>query len=160
MDLGNLVGVTMRTVRGWETGGKYPRYRHLYSKIAEAHGCEVDNIWWPNRRPLFLKLPNNMAPKVPRKLNRSWIRISCSKIMSFLLDIFWVQWYSGGTLRKPLIHYYLIGGFLNEWRYVFLSGRKQPLCSLWITGSQIPDIKKARILVIVNEKNFIYYNPL
>ena len=31
-EFGKLVGVSLRTVRGWETEGRYPRYRDLYKK--------------------------------------------------------------------------------------------------------------------------------
>ena len=37
-DLASKTGVTVRTVRNWETGGKYPRSRDLYAKLADALG--------------------------------------------------------------------------------------------------------------------------
>ena len=40
-ELGKAVGVTLRTVRGWEIEGRYPRNRDLYEKLAEVLGCDV-----------------------------------------------------------------------------------------------------------------------
>ena len=39
--LGNAVGVTLRTVRGWEIEGRYPRNRALYEKLAEVLDCNA-----------------------------------------------------------------------------------------------------------------------
>lgn len=43
-EFGNQVGVALRTVRSWEVEGKYPRYRHIYTKIAEVLECEIDYL--------------------------------------------------------------------------------------------------------------------
>lgn len=43
-ELGNQLGVTLRTVRGWELEGRYPKKRELYAKIAEILGCEVSYL--------------------------------------------------------------------------------------------------------------------
>ncbi len=43
-ELGNMLGVTLRTVRGWELEGRYPKKRELYSKMAEIFGCEVSYL--------------------------------------------------------------------------------------------------------------------
>ncbi|MDO4650540.1 MAG: helix-turn-helix transcriptional regulator [Eubacteriales bacterium] len=43
-EFGKLVGVSLRTVRGWENEGRYPRYRDLYKKIAEVLECETSYI--------------------------------------------------------------------------------------------------------------------
>lgn len=42
--LAEMTGVTMRTVRNWETGGKYPRSRELYAKLAEALGVSEEYL--------------------------------------------------------------------------------------------------------------------
>ena len=44
IEFGRLVDVSLRTVRGWETEGRSPRYRELYNKIAEVLGCEVSYL--------------------------------------------------------------------------------------------------------------------
>ena len=44
IEFGRLVDVSLRTVRGWETEGRNPRYRELYHKIAEVLGCEVSYL--------------------------------------------------------------------------------------------------------------------
>lgn len=43
-ELGNQLGVTLRTVRGWELEGRYPKKRELYAKMAEIFGCEVSYL--------------------------------------------------------------------------------------------------------------------
>ena len=43
-EFGQLVGVSLRTVRGWENEGRYPRYRDLYAKIAEVLECETSYL--------------------------------------------------------------------------------------------------------------------
>lgn len=43
-ELGKKVGVSLRTVRGWETEGRYPRHRELYKKLAEVLGCDTSYL--------------------------------------------------------------------------------------------------------------------
>lgn len=43
-ELGNQLGITLRTVRGWELEGRYPKKRELYAKMAEIFGCEVSYL--------------------------------------------------------------------------------------------------------------------
>ena len=43
-ELAAMTGVTVRTVRNWETGGKYPRSRDLYSKLAAALDCSEEYL--------------------------------------------------------------------------------------------------------------------
>ncbi len=40
-ELGKAVGVSLRTVRGWEAEGRYPKQHDIYSKLSETLGCEV-----------------------------------------------------------------------------------------------------------------------
>lgn len=40
-ELGKEIGVTLRTIRGWEVEGRFPRNHALYEKLAEVLGCEV-----------------------------------------------------------------------------------------------------------------------
>lgn len=43
-ELGKVVGVSLRTVRGWEAEGRYPKQREIYSKLATALDCEIDYL--------------------------------------------------------------------------------------------------------------------
>ena len=43
-ELGKSVGVSLRTVRGWEIEGRYPKQRALYTSLAEALDCDVDYL--------------------------------------------------------------------------------------------------------------------
>lgn len=43
-ELGNAVGVSLRTVRSWEAEGRYPRYRDIYNKLADYFGCDVSYL--------------------------------------------------------------------------------------------------------------------
>ena len=43
-ELGAAVGVSLRTLRGWEVEGRYPKQRELYAKLAEVLGCDVDYL--------------------------------------------------------------------------------------------------------------------
>ena len=40
-DLGKVVGVSVRTIRGWENEGRYPRYKELYKKLAIVLKCDI-----------------------------------------------------------------------------------------------------------------------
>ena len=42
--LARMTGVTKRTVRNWETEGKYPRSQALYSRLASALGCNEEYL--------------------------------------------------------------------------------------------------------------------
>jgi transcriptional regulator with XRE-family HTH domain len=39
--LGEAVGVSLRTVRGWEKEGRYPKQHSLYQKLADTLDCDV-----------------------------------------------------------------------------------------------------------------------
>lgn len=43
-ELAELTGVTRRTVRNWETEGKYPRNQALYAALASALGCSEEYL--------------------------------------------------------------------------------------------------------------------
>ena len=42
--LADAAGVSARTVRGWESQNRYPRYRDQYQTLAEVLGCETDYL--------------------------------------------------------------------------------------------------------------------
>ena len=42
--LAEMTGVTKRTVRNWETEGKYPRSQALYTRLASALGCNEEYL--------------------------------------------------------------------------------------------------------------------
>jgi transcriptional regulator with XRE-family HTH domain len=42
--LARMTGVTKRTVRNWETEGKYPRSQALYTRLASALGCNEEYL--------------------------------------------------------------------------------------------------------------------
>ena len=42
--LASMTGVTTRTVRNWETEGKYPRSQDLYPKLAAALDCNEEYL--------------------------------------------------------------------------------------------------------------------
>lgn len=42
--LANAVGVTLRTVRGWEIEGRYPKQHDLYQKLADTLDCDVSYL--------------------------------------------------------------------------------------------------------------------
>lgn len=43
-ELGSQVGVSLRTVRGWELEGRYPKKRELYGRLAEILGCDISYL--------------------------------------------------------------------------------------------------------------------
>lgn len=47
-DLANAIGVTHRTIRGWETEGRYPKQHDLYQKIANVFQCDVSYLMSEN----------------------------------------------------------------------------------------------------------------
>lgn len=42
--LANAVGVSLRTIRGWEIEGRYPKQHELYQKLADILGCDVSYL--------------------------------------------------------------------------------------------------------------------
>lgn len=43
-ELAHAVGVSLRTVRGWEIEGRCPKKREVYGKLAEVFGCDVSYL--------------------------------------------------------------------------------------------------------------------
>ena len=43
-ELGTAVEVTLRTVRGWEVEGRYPKKHATYAKLAEVLGCRISYL--------------------------------------------------------------------------------------------------------------------
>ncbi len=43
-ELGSAVRVTLRTVRGWETEGRFPKKQSTYALLAEVLGCRVSYL--------------------------------------------------------------------------------------------------------------------
>ena len=43
-ELGNAVGVSLRTVRNWELEGRYPKQRDIYGKLAEVLDCDINYL--------------------------------------------------------------------------------------------------------------------
>ena len=43
-ELAAMTGVTKRTVRNWENGGKYPRSQAVYEKLAGALSCSEEYL--------------------------------------------------------------------------------------------------------------------
>ena len=39
--LANSIGVSLRTIRGGEAEGRYPKQHDLYQKLADTIGCDV-----------------------------------------------------------------------------------------------------------------------
>ena len=42
--LANSIGVSLRTIRGWEAEGRYPKQHDLYQKLADTLGCDVSYL--------------------------------------------------------------------------------------------------------------------
>ena len=42
--LAQAVGVSLRTVGGWEKEGRYPKQHELYQKLADTLGCDVSYL--------------------------------------------------------------------------------------------------------------------
>ena len=42
--LANAIGVSLRTIRGWEIEGRYPTQHDLYQKLADTLGCDVSYL--------------------------------------------------------------------------------------------------------------------
>lgn len=43
-ELGDAVHVTLRTVRGWEVEGRYPKKHITYARLAEVFGCRISSL--------------------------------------------------------------------------------------------------------------------
>ena len=75
-ELAAMTGVTKRTVRNWENGGKYPRSQSLYEKLAGALSCSEEylrgeqELFLTRARP-FLTAPArcSRAATCPRKIS-------------------------------------------------------------------------------------------
>ena len=44
IQLANAIGVSLRTIRGWEIEGRYPKQHELYQKLADVLGCDVSYL--------------------------------------------------------------------------------------------------------------------
>lgn len=42
--LANTIGVSLRTIRGWEIEGRYPKQHDLYQKLADVLGCDISYL--------------------------------------------------------------------------------------------------------------------
>lgn len=42
--LANSIGVSLRTIRGWEIEGRYPKQHELYQKLADVLGCDISYL--------------------------------------------------------------------------------------------------------------------
>lgn len=42
--LADTIGVSLRTIRGWEIEGRYPKQHDLYQKLADALGCDISYL--------------------------------------------------------------------------------------------------------------------
>ena len=42
--LAEQIGVTLRTVQGYESGTSYPKQREIYRKLADLFGCDVNYL--------------------------------------------------------------------------------------------------------------------
>mgnify|MGYP001783776939 CR=1 FL=1 len=42
--LANAIGVALRTVRGWEIEGRYPKQVEIYQRLADVLGCDVSYL--------------------------------------------------------------------------------------------------------------------
>ncbi len=47
-DLGRAIGVSLRTIRGWENENRFPKQRELYGKLADFFGCDTDYLLTEN----------------------------------------------------------------------------------------------------------------
>jgi transcriptional regulator with XRE-family HTH domain len=43
-ELGKMVGLTVRSIGGYESQGRYPRHREVYAKLADALGVETNYL--------------------------------------------------------------------------------------------------------------------
>ena len=41
---GKCLGVSLRTIRGWEAEGRYPKQHELYQKLADTLGCDISYL--------------------------------------------------------------------------------------------------------------------
>ena len=69
-DLGKAVGVSLRTVRGWEVEGRYPKQHDIYGKLAEVLGCDVSYLM--SDTEAFIKMPARSLAAVVRKTQKNW----------------------------------------------------------------------------------------
>lgn len=44
IQLADAIGVSLRTVRGWEVEGRYPKQHDLYQKLADTLGCDISYL--------------------------------------------------------------------------------------------------------------------
>lgn len=43
-ELGQAVGVSLRTVRGWEVEGRYPKQREIYAALSDTLNCDISYL--------------------------------------------------------------------------------------------------------------------
>ena len=62
-ELGKAVGVSLRTVRGWEVEGRYPRHKDLYYKLAEILGCDISYLMSEERKLYYRSFRTVRKPR-------------------------------------------------------------------------------------------------
>ena len=68
--LADAVGVSLRTVRGWEIEGRYPKKHDLYQKLADILSCDISYLM-TEEEALLQKHLNNLETVEQNKLSRS-----------------------------------------------------------------------------------------
>ncbi len=57
--LADSVGVSLRTITNYETGGRYPKQREIYRRIAEVLGVDVNYLLTENESFFIYHEPDN-----------------------------------------------------------------------------------------------------
>lgn len=69
-ELGELCGLSLRTIRNYEVDGRYPKKREVYAKLADVLGCDVNFLLSENEEynPQSQKNDINKGTKEAEKL--------------------------------------------------------------------------------------------
>ena len=79
--LADAVGVSLRTVRGWEIEGRYPKKHDLYQKLADILSCDISYLMTEEEAFIteaemlnanMISAINSLKMKIPNRIFHEW----------------------------------------------------------------------------------------
>ena len=72
--LANALGVSPRTIRGWEAEGRYPKQHELYQKLADTLECDISYLMTEGEA-FITEAAEQYGSEEQNRHSRSWNRL-------------------------------------------------------------------------------------
>lgn len=86
-DLSDQIGVSLRTLTGWEADGRYPKKREIYYRLAEIFDCDVNYFLTEGQLQGFVKPDSAKETLEQAKELFAGDKLSLEDKIQFLSDI-------------------------------------------------------------------------